>query len=155
MKIYHKPFSLIIIQVYALTEKCTEEEVDQFYEDLEKAKKICKNQEMVFIMGDLNAKVGREKFENTVGEYGLGIRHPRGEKWIEWCKINNQVITNTFYKHHTRRVWTWQSPDKKIKNQINFITINERFKNSVLNATTFPGADCNSDHNSVICDQYY
>ena len=39
---------------------------------------------------------------------------------------------------------------ESLKNQIDFITINKRFRNSVINARTYPGADCGSDHNPVV-----
>ena len=62
---------------------------------------------------------------------------------------NNQVITNIWFKHHPRRLWTWKSPGGNIKNQINYITI-KRFTPAVQPNKTYPGADCGSDHNPVI-----
>ena len=55
-------------------------------------------------MGDLSAKVGSERIEDTVGPYGLGDRNERGDKWIEWCTENNQVIGNTWFRHHPRHL---------------------------------------------------
>ena len=63
-----------------------------------------------------------------------------------WCIPNGQVITNTFFQLHPRRMYTWQSPDGITRNQIDFITINKRFRNAVTMVKGYPGADCNTDH---------
>ena len=99
---------------------------------------------------DLNAKVGRGKYSDIVGQHSLGERNERGETWIQWCEQNDQVITNTFFAHHPRRLWTWRSPDNKHKNQIDFITVNRRFRNAIVQVKGYPGADCDSDHAMVV-----
>ena len=53
---------------------------------------------------------------------------------------------NTFFKQHPRRLYTWKSPGDGYRNQIDYLMINERYKNSIKNAYTYPGADINSDH---------
>ncbi|XP_062914140.1 craniofacial development protein 2-like [Mobula hypostoma] len=133
------------------TNKDIQRFVDKFCEELEQAKNGCKSQDIVIVMGDLNAKVGQCADGNTTGKFGLGERNERGEKWVEWCKMNNQVIMNTYFKNHPRRLWTWKSPGDNTRNQSDFITINQRFRNSVTQCKTYPGADCNSDHNPVAC----
>ena len=97
-------------------------------------------------MGDLNAKVGQGQDGKTVGEFGLGERNERGDRWVQWCEANNMVITNTWFKEHPRRIYTWKSPGDRTRNQIDFITINDRFRRAVKHAKTHPGADCRSDH---------
>ena len=61
VKLYCKPFNLTLIQVYSPTITSTVEDIDEFYDDLEVAYKHCKSQDMIIIMGDLNAKVGKEQ----------------------------------------------------------------------------------------------
>ena len=145
-KISARPFNIALIQVYSPTADAEEEEIDQFYEELDTAKKHCKSQEVVIIMGDLNAKVGRGRDEDTVGPHGLGIRNDRGERWIEWCKSNEQVIMNTWFELPKRRLHTWTNPAGTARNQIDYITVNSRFRNAVKRVQTYPGADCGSDH---------
>ena len=146
VKLKGKPFDISIIQVYAPTANKSEEEHEQFYNDLEMAKSQCKSQDMVIVIGDFNAKVGDERYEDTVRPHGLGNRNERGEKLIEWAKSHGMIIGNTWFEQHPRRLWTWKSPGDNTRNQIDYILINSRFRNALLVAKTFPGADCGSDH---------
>ena len=73
MKIQGRPFNISIIVVYAPTSDCNEEEIDMFYDNLDMAKAQCKSQEIIIVMGDLNAKVGSEGGSDMVGKHGLGM----------------------------------------------------------------------------------
>ena len=147
-----KPFDICVIQVYAPTCDYEEEEVDEFYRDIMKAKEQCKPHDITIVMGDLNAKLGQGRVEDIIGPYGLGERNERGEKWAEWCIENEQVVVNTWFRQPLRRIWTWMSPGDRARNQIDYVTINRRFRNAVTRARTYPGADCNSDHVPVVID---
>ena len=151
VKLKGHPFNISIIQAYAPTSASTEEDIEAFYETLEKAKEQCKSQDIIIMMGDFNARVGKQREGHIVGEHGLGIRNERGEPFVRWCQANEQVIANTWFEQHPTKLWTWKSPDNVTKNQIDFITINNRFRNSVQQSKSYPGADCGSDHNPVIC----
>ena len=78
VKLKGKHFDVNLINVYAPTALCVDEEIEKFYEDLELAKSKCKSQEIVIIMGDLNAKVGEGRSGKIVGDFGLGVRNERG-----------------------------------------------------------------------------
>ncbi|GFO23194.1 sulfatase-modifying factor 1 [Plakobranchus ocellatus] len=90
-----KPVDLNIIQVYAPTANSNDEDLDEFFNDLDTAKTQCKYQDPLIIMVDFNAKVGTEKVDDIGGKHGLGIRNERGEKLIEWCQSNNITVGNT------------------------------------------------------------
>lgn len=152
VKIQAKPFNINIIQVYAPTNDHTEKEVDTFYQDLVNAMKTCKSQDIIMVMGDLNAKVGKGPRGKAAGPHGLGERNERGDRWVEWCEGNNMIITNTWFQNHPRRIWTWKSPGDSTRNQIDYITISKRFRNAVKHAKCYPGADCGSDHAPVIAN---
>ena len=64
-------------------------------------------------------------------QYGLGTRNKREERLIEFCQQNELIITNTYFKQHPRKLYTWKSSDGDIRNQIDYILINERFRNCV------------------------
>lgn len=98
------------------------------YNEIEKAKALCKLQVIILIMGDMNAKVGDTQVEDIVGKHGLGKSNKRGQKWVTWCVDNNQVITNTWFENHPRRKWTWKSPDQNTKNQIDYITVTKHIE---------------------------
>ena len=150
VKLKGNPFNTTIIQVYAPTGDHSEEEVDAFYEDLHRARRQAGSQDVVIVMGDWNAKIGRGREGRVVGPFGLGVRNDRGDKLYEWCAENEQAVMNTWFKHHPRFLWTWKSPGDYCRNQIDYITINHRFRNSVTQVKTYPGADCGSDHSPVV-----
>ena len=102
-------------------------------------------------MGDFNAKVGQQREGSIVGDYGLGIRNETGDKLIEWCTGNEQVISNTCFCNHPRRRWTWKSTGDNTRNQIDYITICKKYRSALKQAKSYPGADCGSDHVPVIC----
>ena len=80
----------------------------------------------------------------------MGDRNARGDCWVEWCIANDQCIMNTWFQNHARRLWTWVSPDGSTKNQVDYVTVNKRFRSSISDCKAYPGADCCSDHNPVI-----
>ena len=139
VKIASKPFNLVIVQVYAPTSTSPEDEIEKFY-DLDAAYKMCGSQEMNIVMGDLNAKVGTEQdpIRVVVGRYGLGSRNERGDMWVAWCMTHDQVIMNTWFQHHKIHLYTWKSPGDGVRNQIDYITINKRFRNSIPQVKGYP-----------------
>lgn len=153
-KLNTKPFKINIMQVYAPTTDTSDEEIEIFYEEIEEALSTTKSQEINIILGDFNAKVGKGKESNVVGSFGLGRRNQRGERLIEFCVKHNLVIANTWSDQPERRLYTWKAPgdttSKIIRNQIDYILINQRFKNMIKRTKTFPGADCGSDHNLLV-----
>ncbi|KAL4711368.1 hypothetical protein ACJJTC_019209 [Scirpophaga incertulas] len=85
-----------------------------------------------------------------VGKYGIGERNDRGERLMQFCYEENFTIMNTCFKHHIRRLYTWISPGDRCRNQIDYILIGTRWKSSVTNTKTLPGADCGSDHQLLV-----
>ncbi|VEN37907.1 unnamed protein product [Callosobruchus maculatus] len=154
IKLDTKPVKLNIIQVYAPTTSASEEFVSDFYNKLQDIMQNIPSREITIIAGDLNAKVGKYKdqgdLKQVIGRFGVGERNERGEKLIDFCIQNKLVITNTTFNHHIRRLYTWKSPGDRYRNQIDYIMINQRWKSSIMNTKTYPGADCNSDHQLLV-----
>ena len=69
-----KPFSITVIQVYALTSKAEEVEVEQFYEDLQDLLELTPKTDIIFILGDWNARVGSQEIPGVTGKFGLGVQ---------------------------------------------------------------------------------
>ena len=96
---------------------------------------------------DWNAKVGNQETPGVTGKFGLGVRNEAGQRLIEFCQENAQVIANTLFQEHERRLYTWTSPDGQHRNQIE---ISQRWRSSIESAKTRPGADCGPDHELLI-----
>lgn len=143
-----------IIQVYAPTGDKQDEDVEIFYDSLDEAISLTKKGEITIVMGDFNAKIGRGAEGDTVGMYGLGEINSRGDRLVQFCNEKSLFVSNTFFKLHPRQLYTWTSPahkpDKIVRNQIDFILMDHRFKKYVKSVKTYPGSDINSDHNPVV-----
>ena len=75
-----KPFSIILIQVYALTSNAEEVEVEWFYEDLQNLLELTPQKDVLFIIGDWNAKVGSQEIPGVTGKFGLGVQSETGQR---------------------------------------------------------------------------
>ena len=90
-----KPFNITVIQVYAPTSNTEEAEVEQFYEELQDLLELTPKKDVLFIIGDWNAKVGSQETPGVTGKFGLGIRDEAGQMLMEFCQENTLVIANT------------------------------------------------------------
>ena len=106
-----KPFNITVIQVYAQTSNAEEAEVERFYEDLQDLLELTPKKDVLFIIGDWNAKLGSQETPGVTGKFGLGRWNEARQKLIEFCQENTLVIANTFFQQHKRRLYTWTSPD--------------------------------------------
>ena len=97
-----KPFKIKVIQVYAPTSNAEEAEVERFYEDLQDLLELIPKKDVVFIIGDWNAKVGSQETPVVIGKFGLGVRNEAGQRLIEFCQENTLVIANTLLQQHKR-----------------------------------------------------
>ena len=109
-----KPFNITVIQVYAPTSNTGEAEVEWFYEDLQDLLEITPKKDVLFIIGDWNAKVGSQETPGETGKFGLGIRNEAGQRLIEFCQENKLVIANILLQQHKRRlhmdITRWSTP---------------------------------------------
>ena len=91
-----KPLNITVIQVFVLTSNA---EVERFYEDLQDLLELTPKKDVLFIIGDWNAKVGSQEIPRVTGKFGLGIRNEAGQR-IEFCQENALVIANTLFQQH-------------------------------------------------------
>ena len=106
-----KPFNITVIQVDAPTSKAEEAEVERVYEDLKDLLELTPKKDVLFIIGDWNAKVGSQETSGVTGKFDLGIQNEAGQRLIEFCQENTLVIANTIFQQHKRRLYIWTSPD--------------------------------------------
>ncbi|XP_072021447.1 uncharacterized protein [Amphiura filiformis] len=123
-----------IMQVYAPTTSYPDEDIEDFYDQLQLEINKTPSQDILIIMGDFNAKVGIdwEPWNGVIGKFGIGEANDRESK--------------------PSRQWTWESPDGSTRNKIDFILIRQKWKTSVTSSRSFPSADIGSDHQLVLAN---
>ena len=142
-----KPVKTTIIKVYARTSTSRDEDKEDFYNQLQATKDAIKDRNALIIMDDFNAKVGDEASKHQgLSPRGLGKRNDSGENLLSFSQANDLMILNTWFEHHPRRKFTWVSPDKKTKNQIDYIFVSKNLFSSFTDFRTRPGDDCDTDH---------
>ena len=75
-----KPFNITVIQVYAPTSNAEEAEVEQFYEDLQDLLELTPKEDILFIIGNWNAKVGSQEISGVTGKFGVGVQNEAGQR---------------------------------------------------------------------------
>ena len=106
-----KPFSITIIQIYALASNAEEAEVKSFYEYLQDFPELIPKKDALFIIGVWNAKVGSQEKPGVTGKFSLGVQNEVGQRLIEFCQENALFIAKTLFQQHKRRLYTLTSPD--------------------------------------------
>ena len=143
---------LTLIQCYAPTNNAEEKDKEEFYKLLQATVDKAPNRDIKILMGDLNAKIGKENLgkELIMGTEALGEINENGELFTDFCAFNDLVIGGSVFKHKNIHKETWISPDGKTRNQIDYITIDRKWRRSLQDARTMRGADAASDHHLVM-----
>ena len=144
-----KPFNIIVIQVYAPTSNAEKAEVERLCEDLQDLIELTPKKDVLFIIGDWNAKMGSQETPG-VTNFDLGVQNEARQRLIEFCQENALVVANTLFQQHKRRLYTWTSPDGQHRNHIDYILCSQRWRSSIQSTKTRPGAGCGSDHELLI-----
>lgn len=154
LQLQAQPFNINIVQVYAPTADKNDDVIEEFYAQIETVLRSLKKHEINIVMGDFNAKVGQGKVEGYVGDYGLGERNDRGDRLVQFCQEKDFIVSNTMFQLPPRRLYTWKSPADKtdhiVRNQIDYVLISRRHRNTVKSLKTYPGTDIGSDHNPLV-----
>ena len=99
-----KPFNITVIQVYAPTSNAEKAEIERFYEDLQDLLELTSKKDVLFIIGDWNAKVESQETLRVIGKFGLRVQN-EGQRLTEFCQENTLVIANTLFQQHKRRLY--------------------------------------------------
>ena len=135
-----RSFNITVIQVYARTTNAKEDEVEQFYENLQDLLELTPQRDVFFMIGDWNAEVGSQETSGVTGKFGLGVQNEAGQRLIEFCQENALIIANTLFQQHKRRLCTWTSPDGRHQNQVDYILCSQRWKRSIQSAKSKMGS---------------
>ena len=140
--------SVVFLYYFALIAE--EAEVERFHEDLQDLVELTPKKDVLFIIGDWNAKVGSQETPEVTHKFGLGMRNEAGQRLLEFCQENALVTANTLFQQHKRRLYTWTSPDGQHQNQTDYILCSQRWRSSIQLTKTRPGADCAQIMNSLL-----
>jgi len=144
--------NIIVLNVHAPSKEKSDESKDSFYEDLEQVFDHFPKYRMKILIGDFNAKVGRENiFKSTTGNESVHQdSNDNGVRLVNFATSKNLVVKSTMFPHRNIHKYTWTSPDGNTHNQIDHILIERRRQSSILDVRSFRGADCDSDHYLVV-----
>ena len=144
-----KPFNITVIQVYAPNTNAKEAKVERFYEDLQDLLELTPRKDILFIIGNRNAKVGSQEIPGVTGKVGFGVQNEAGQRLIEFCQKNTLVIVNTLF-NNTREDSTHGPHQMVIPEIILLYYLQQRWRRSIQSEKTRPGDDCGSDHKLLI-----
>ena len=105
-----KPFNITVIQDYAPTSNAEEAEVERFYEDLQDLSELTPKKDVLFIIGDWNAKVGSQKTPGVTAKFGLGVQNEAGQRLIEFCQESTLFQQDMEEKTLHMDITRWSTP---------------------------------------------
>jgi len=142
----------ILANVHASSKEKSEGLKDSFYEELEEVFDHFPKYHMKILLGDFNAKVGREDiFKLIIGQESLHQdSNDNGVRIINFATSKNLVVKSTMFPHPNIHKYTWTFPDGKTHNQIDHVLRDRRWHSSVLDVRSFRGSECDTDHYLVI-----
>ena len=126
-----KPFNIKVIQVYTPTSNVEEADVERFYEDVQDLLELTPKKDVLFIIGDWNAKIEIQEIPEKTGKFGLGVQNEAGQRLIEFYQENALVRANTLFQPHKRSLYTWTSADGQHQNQTDYILCSQRWRSSI------------------------
>ena len=133
---------------YAPTLVSSEEEKDLFYNCLDEEIRQVPRTDKLFLLGDLNARVGKDimAWSGVIGAQGLGKMNSNGHRLLSLCAQNELFVTNTAFQLKDIHKGTWTHPRSKHCHMINYCITRQRDKQDVLITRAMRGADCWTDH---------
>ena len=116
--------------------------------------------DVLFVIGDWNAKVESQEISGVIGKFGLGVQNEAGQSLTEYCRENALIIANTLFQQWKRGLYTWTSPDCQYRNQIDYIPCSQRWRSPIQSAKTranmaqimnslLKNSDLNGDHLAI------
>ena len=105
-----KPFNITVIQVFVPTANAEEDEVEQFYEELQDLLELTRKKDVLFIIEDWNAKVGgTQEISRVIGKFDLGVQNEAGQRRTEFSQENTLVMASCLFQQQKRQLSTWTS----------------------------------------------
>ncbi|CAH3125041.1 unnamed protein product, partial [Porites lobata] len=134
-RFYSKYKKLTVVKAYAPTNDAMDKENNELYNLLPDTDTIsdCNRNDVIVVMGDLNAKVGNNNTNRreVMRKFGIVIMNDSGERLCDFCSANGFIITGTNFPHKDIHKLTWVSPDGRTVNQIHHVLVNENMRTSI------------------------
>jgi hypothetical protein len=147
LRIKGKFNNLSIISAHAPAEEKPDEEIEKFYEYLQTVHNKIPKHDIVIMLGDLNAKIGKEDvYKNVAGKHTLHETRNGNREWICEYAIANGMKISTYYQHKRIHKGTWISPDGNTLNQIDHVIIDAKDKGVIEDVRTMRVLNCDSDN---------
>jgi len=152
IRIVGRIFDIIIINVYAPTEEKEENLKNEFYDDLENILDTTTNNCIKILIGDFNAKIGKEDmYRPTIRPNSLhDVSNDNGTRLIHLCLVKEFTLSSTYFPRKDIYKQTWIAPNGITKNQIDHVMIQNKHKGCIQSVRSYRGADADSDHYLVI-----
>ncbi|CAH1249728.1 Hypp8672 [Branchiostoma lanceolatum] len=144
---------ITLFSVYAPTLQADPADKDKFYSDLRNLVRSTPADDKVIILGDFNARVGRdsEAWKGVLGKHGVGNCNDNGRLLLEFCTEMQLTITNTIFQQRNRLKTTWMHPRSRHWHLLDYILVRQRDLGDVLHTRVMPSAECHTDHRLVRC----
>ena len=123
------PFNITIVQVYAPTSNYDDNEIEEFYDQLQNVIDKTPKKDILVVQGGWNAKVGKDacgNWQGICGPFSINDTNERGLRLLEFATFNDLVLANTFGHHKASKRWTWHNPNGQ-HNQIDYMLVGKRF----------------------------
>ena len=143
---------LTLVQVYAPTNDSGGEVKEHFYNKLQKVTEKVGRKETLIIMGDLNARVGKdsEVWGSVIGRHGEAVRNESGEQLLRFCAVNEMLVANSWYQHREIHKYTWVCPGRELRSIIDYFLVRKGDRVRVNDVRVVRGAEIGSDHHLVL-----
>jgi endonuclease/exonuclease/phosphatase family metal-dependent hydrolase len=141
-------YNITIINIHAPTEEKDEDTKERFFAELQQIQGKVPKHDLLLILGDYNAKIGRERdYQNVTRNHTLhDITNRNGELVCEYAIANDMVVASTFFQHKSIHKGTWISPDTLTLNQIDHVLVSNNKRQMIQDVRTLRGRNCDSDH---------
>ena len=142
---------LTLFSVYAPTLLADPADKDIFYSDLRRLLTNTPEDDKVLILGDFNARVGKdsEAWQGVLGRHGVGNCNDNGRLLLEFCAEHHLAITNTIFQQKDSLKTTWMHPRSKHWHLLDYVLVRKRDLKDVLHTRVMPSAECHTDHRLV------
>ena len=126
----------------------------KFYQALQAVVRQIPERYMVMVLGDFNARVGNdvETWRGILGKFGPAEQNEKGMRLLDFCALNDLVVTNTLFQHRPCHQHTWFHPAETTYtgHLLDYVLVNRRFGFSVLDTKLFRKTYLQSDHRLVV-----